>query len=86
MTLIDSVLTMPGTVVEEEYKCRIAAINAVIAVCDADEGAPSRPRTLQKRSADAVDMPPAASHAEEAEGNSFRKRLYFFSSDRFCLC
>jgi hypothetical protein len=60
MTLIDTVLTMPGTTIEKEYKRRIAAINAVIAVCDAEEGAPSRSRVTQKRSADAVDMLPAA--------------------------
>ncbi|KAJ5542729.1 hypothetical protein N7535_005153 [Penicillium sp. DV-2018c] len=60
MTLIDSVLTMPGTTVEKEYERRIAAINAVIAVCDAEEGAPSRPPVPQKRTADAADMPPAA--------------------------
>ncbi|CAI7627730.1 unnamed protein product [Penicillium palitans] len=44
MTLIDTVLTMPGTTIKKEYKRRIAAINAVIAVCDAEEGAPSRRR------------------------------------------
>ena len=44
MTLIDTVLTMPGTTIEKEYERRIAAINAVIAVCDAEEGAPSRRR------------------------------------------
>ena len=44
ITLIDTVLTMPGTTVEKEYKRRIAAINAVIAVYDVEEGAPSRPR------------------------------------------
>lgn len=60
MTLIDSVLTMPGTTIEKEYERRIAAINAVIAVCDAEEGAPSRPRGPQKRPADVVDIPPAA--------------------------
>ncbi|CAG8311204.1 unnamed protein product [Penicillium nalgiovense] len=60
MTLIDTVLTMPGTTIEKEYERRIAAINAVIAVCDAEEGAPSRRRATQKRSADDVDMPPAA--------------------------
>ncbi|KAJ5283267.1 hypothetical protein N7505_001247 [Penicillium chrysogenum] len=60
MTLIDTVLTMPGATIEKEYERRIAAINAVIAVCDAEEGAPSRRRATQKRSADDVDMPPAA--------------------------
>jgi hypothetical protein len=59
MTLIDTVLTMPGATTEEEYVRRIAAINAVIAVCDAEEGAPSRPHTIQKRSADAVATSPA---------------------------
>ena len=48
MTLIDTVLTMPGTTVEKEYERRIAAINAVIAVCDAEEGAPSRPHVTAK--------------------------------------
>ncbi|KAJ5267492.1 hypothetical protein N7478_010477 [Penicillium angulare] len=59
MTLIDSVLTMPGKTVEKETERRIAAINAVIAVCDAEEGAPSRPPP-QKRPLDAVDVPAAA--------------------------
>ena len=59
MTLIDTVLTMPGSSIEKEYQRRIAAINAVIAVCDAEEGAPSRPCGAQKRPADTFDMPPA---------------------------
>ncbi|OQD78924.1 hypothetical protein PENANT_c071G10263 [Penicillium antarcticum] len=58
MTLIDTVLTMPGSSIEKEYQRRIAAINAVIAVCDAEEGAPSRPCGAQKRPADTVDMLP----------------------------
>ena len=45
--------------IEKEYEGRIAAINAVVAVCDAEEGAPSQPRAPQKRSADAADMPRA---------------------------
>lgn len=60
MTLIDSVLTLPGTIVEKEYKRRIATINTMIAVYNAEEGAPSRPRVPQKRTADTADMPPAA--------------------------
>jgi hypothetical protein len=60
MTLIDSVVTIPGTTIEKEYERRIAAINVVIAVCDAEEGAPSRSRAPQKRPADAIDTPPAA--------------------------
>ncbi|CAI7602552.1 unnamed protein product [Penicillium pancosmium] len=74
MTLIDTVLTMPGATTEKEYERRIAAINAVIAVCDAAEGAPSRPHTTKKRSADPIDnssadpiakrQRPAASGAE----------------------
>ena len=59
MTLIDTVLTMPGATTEKEYERRIAAINAVMAVCDAEEGAPSLPRTTQKRSVEAIDMSPA---------------------------
>ncbi|OAT08575.1 hypothetical protein BDBG_17071 [Blastomyces gilchristii SLH14081] len=60
MTLIDSILTMPGTTVKKEYERRIAAINAVIAVCDAEEGAPSRPGASQKHPVNAVDILPAA--------------------------
>ncbi|KAI2735701.1 hypothetical protein DTO013E5_8636 [Penicillium roqueforti] len=82
MTLIDSVLTLPGTTVEKEYERRIAAINAVIAVCDAEEGAPSRPRVPQKRTADTADMPPAAplpkrqtSIPSDESGDTFSKAI-----------
>lgn len=54
MALIDTVLAMPGATTEKEYERRIAAINAVIAACYAEEDAPSRSRT-QKRSADPVE-------------------------------
>lgn len=57
MTLIDTVLTMPEDSVEKEYHRRIAAINAVIAVCDAEEGTPSRPCGARKRTAETVDIP-----------------------------
>lgn len=60
MALIDSILTVPGTSVTKEYERRIAAINAVISVCDAEEGAPSRPGASQKRPVDAVDTPTAS--------------------------
>lgn len=66
MTLIDTVLTMPGKTVEQETKRRIDAIKAVIAVCDAEEGAPSRP-TRQKRAADDLDVPAAASKRQKCE-------------------
>lgn len=38
MMLIDTILTIPGTTVEAEYQRRIAAINAVVAFCDVEEG------------------------------------------------
>ncbi|PLB49073.1 hypothetical protein P170DRAFT_357573, partial [Aspergillus steynii IBT 23096] len=38
MLLIDSILTMPSSTVEQEYQRRISAINAVIAFCDVEEG------------------------------------------------
>lgn len=44
ITLIDTILTILGTTIEKEYKRRIAAINAVITVCDTEEGTPSRSR------------------------------------------
>ncbi|CDM31439.1 unnamed protein product [Penicillium roqueforti FM164] len=43
MTLIDSILTIPGKIVEKETERRITVINAVIAICDIEEGTPSRP-------------------------------------------
>ena len=60
ITLIDTVLTMPGTTIEKEYERRIAVINAVIAVCDTEEVTPSRSCIARKRSADASDMLPTA--------------------------
>ncbi|EAW11473.1 uncharacterized protein ACLA_091710 [Aspergillus clavatus NRRL 1] len=50
MTLIDTLLTMPGPTVEKEYQRRIAAINAIITFCDVEEGSPTkRPKMTQKR-------------------------------------
>lgn len=43
MMLIDSILTMPGLIVEKETERRIAVINTVTAVCDTEEGALLRP-------------------------------------------
>ncbi|KAJ5961005.1 uncharacterized protein N7479_008155 [Penicillium vulpinum] len=59
ITLIDTVLTIPGATTEKEYKRRIAAINAVIAVCNAEEGSPSRPPTSKKRCVNYIDTSPA---------------------------
>ncbi|KAF7122872.1 hypothetical protein CNMCM5793_000982 [Aspergillus hiratsukae] len=62
MILIDTILTMPGSTVEKEYQRRIAAINAVIAFCDVEEGSPTRrPKTTQKGRAmdDLPSAPPA---------------------------
>jgi hypothetical protein len=62
MTLIDTLLTMPGSTVEKEYQRRIAAINAIIAFCDVEEGSPTkRPKITQKRRAtdDLPSTPPA---------------------------
>lgn len=44
ITLIDSVLTIPGASIDKEYQRRIATINVVIAVYNTEEGALSRPR------------------------------------------
>ena len=59
MTLIDTVLTMPSVTTKKEYERRIATINIVIAVCDIEEGAPSRPYTIKKRSVNTIDISPA---------------------------
>lgn len=40
MILIDTILTMPGSTVEKEYRHWIAVINVVIAFCDVEEGHP----------------------------------------------
>lgn len=70
MIFIDTVLTMPGSTVEKEYQRRIAAINAVIAFCDVEEGAPTRrPNVAQKRRA--VDTLPSAPPAKRQEHPSF---------------
>ena len=56
MILIDTVLTMPGSTVEKECQRRIAAINAVIAFCDVEEGSPTRrPIATQKQKRCATD-------------------------------
>ena len=60
ITLIDTVLTMPGITIEKEYEYRIAAINTVITVCDTEEVIPSWSYIARKRSADASDMLPTA--------------------------
>ena len=49
MMLIDTILTMPGTTVEKEYQRRIAAINAVIAFCDAERGLRGGPISPKKK-------------------------------------
>jgi hypothetical protein len=43
LVLIDTALTMPAAIVEEECQRRIRAIHAVIAFCDVEEGS-SLPR------------------------------------------
>lgn len=57
MILIDTILTIPGTMVEAEYQRRIAAINAVVAFCDMQEGAPLRPLQSRKRLATEAEIP-----------------------------
>ncbi|KAL2005205.1 hypothetical protein VTN00DRAFT_2415 [Thermoascus crustaceus] len=55
---------MPGATIEAEYCRWIAAINAVIAFCDVEEGAPLRPIQSRKRPAtDAV----TSTHAKRQE-------------------
>jgi Protein of unknown function (DUF3435) len=39
--LIDAILTLPETLLENEYQQRIAAINTIVAYCDVEESAPS---------------------------------------------
>jgi hypothetical protein len=42
MVLINTILTVPGSTIKKEYQCQIAAINAIIAFCDVEEGSPVR--------------------------------------------
>lgn len=58
MTLIDAVLTMPRKTAEAKYRRRIAAINAVVAFCDVEEGAPSRLHLSKRPAANAFDLAP----------------------------
>ncbi|KAL6233926.1 hypothetical protein BDW75DRAFT_251728, partial [Aspergillus navahoensis] len=46
MLMIDTILSLPGTTLEAEYKRRIQAINTVTAFCGVEEGHPTR-RTTQ---------------------------------------
>ncbi|KAE8374982.1 hypothetical protein BDV26DRAFT_268992 [Aspergillus bertholletiae] len=68
MTLIDTILTMPGATIEQEYRRRISAINAVIAVCDAEEGSPTRraevAQNQKRRAIDALPSPPSTKRQE----------------------
>lgn len=71
MMLIDTILTIPGTTVEAEYQRRIAAINAVVAFCDVEEGAPIRPLQSRKRLAAEAMIPVQAKKqdlSQEGEG------------------
>ena len=66
MMLIDTVLTMPGSTIEKEYQRRIAAINAVIAFCDVEEGSPTRrPIATQKQKRCATDALQSISPAKK---------------------
>ena len=47
---------MPSVTTEKEYERRIATINIVMAVCDIEEGVPSRPYTIKKRSVNTIDI------------------------------
>jgi hypothetical protein len=62
MILIDNVLSIPGSTIEKEYQRRIAAIKAVVAFCDVEEGSPTRRlNAAQKRPAmDALSSAPSA--------------------------
>lgn len=68
MILMDTILTVPGSTVEKEYRRRIAAINAVIAFCDVEEGPPTiQPKVTQKRPAmEALPSAPLAKRQERA--------------------
>ena len=39
LTLIDIILPLPGSIIEEELQRRIAAINALTAFCSVEDGA-----------------------------------------------
>ncbi|KAA8642595.1 uncharacterized protein ATNIH1004_011540 [Aspergillus tanneri] len=60
---------MPGSTVEKEYQRRIAAINAVIAFCNVEEGS-GRPNIAQKRKCSAMADLPSAPPAKRQERTS----------------
>lgn len=68
MMLIDTILTIPGTTVEAETQCRIDAINAIVAFCDVEDGAPLRSFQSRKRAA-----------AETMAPTQIKKREGFFA-------
>lgn len=68
MMLIDTILTIPGTTVEAETQCRIDTINAIVAFCDVEDGAPLR--SFQSRKSVA---------AETMAPTQIKKRQGFFA-------
>lgn len=64
MMLINTVLTLPGAMIEAEYWRQIAAINAAIAFCDVEEGALSWAAQSWKRPATNTV---ASAHAKRQE-------------------
>ncbi|KAL4865177.1 hypothetical protein BDV12DRAFT_175034 [Aspergillus spectabilis] len=85
MILMDTVLTMPGSTVEKEYQRRIAAINAVIAFCDVEEGSPTRrPNATQKRCA--IEALPSAPQAKRQECPSTNRQMTTLSQAIASVC
>ncbi|PKX91173.1 uncharacterized protein P174DRAFT_434229 [Aspergillus novofumigatus IBT 16806] len=76
---------MPGSTVEKEYRRRIAAINAVTAFCDVEEGSPTRrPNITQKRRA--LDVLPSAPPAKRQESTSFEEQKTTLSQAIASVC
>ncbi|GFF59263.1 LOW QUALITY PROTEIN: hypothetical protein IFM46972_11333 [Aspergillus udagawae] len=85
MILIDTILTMPGSAVEKEYRRRIAGINAVTAFCDVEEGSHTRqPNITQKHRA--LDVLPSAPPAKRQECTSFKEQKTTLSQAIASVC
>ncbi|KAL4958922.1 DUF3435 domain-containing protein [Aspergillus stella-maris] len=85
MILIDTILTIPGSTVEKEYQRRIAAIHAVIAFCDVEEGPPMRqPKVTQKRPA--MEASPSAPPAKRQERPSLDGKVDTLSQAIETIC
>jgi hypothetical protein len=86
--LVETVLTLPGTTLEEEFARRNAVIDAVAAYCKFEEGRPPRGRKSTKKAnpPPSLDVDPQAV-AAQAEAEALKvAMLSVFTEERPRIC